>query len=432
MNVGLLMAKIFAGIALLLLLYGFVVPSVGFNGTLERIKDNKIENIPSYVYPLWNFYQKGRYVGINTQKDARGNLEKMIEISEEIGVPSMPVWNFSLEAPNYPKEAFPYGLPVYIHFDGLSGEVHEMNTINHYVGMARMERGGIYESSLAPYALIALVIVFMLFIIYNNKWINYLMSIPVLLPFIFLGIYAYWLYWFGHNLHAGAITIKAFTPVVLGDGKVAQFTTHAYPVIGFWALVAISILSLIAWYLKSKSLKTEPLTKATLLQHSILLVTLLLAIGAGAYVLKTDIEVDTFGKIAALIDTSKEVKAIPEVEIVLPTQEQKQEEKDAAQKEREDQRKEQELKIQALEKRAGSAGKFKVSPMYKSSCAPCHGVSGEGNIGPKLVGLNKDELLKKILNFKVIEEDMHIAVFESLSDENLEELSKEIATFENQ
>jgi len=427
MNIYSLMSRIFAGIALVILLYGFIIPSVGFNGTLERIKDNKVEDIPSYVYPLWNFYQDGRYASINTQKEARSNLKKMIEISEEIGVPSMPVWNFSLEAPNYPKEAFPYGLPVYIHFDGLSGEVHEMNTINHYVGMAPMERGGIYESTLAPYALVALGMLFMFFLTYNNKFVNRLMVIPVLLPFIFLGIYAYWLYWFGHNLHEGAITIKPFTPVILGDGKVAQFTTHAYPVIGFWALLAISVLSLIAWWLKSKSLKTLPPKKATMLQHSIFVATLLVGIGTVVSVLKTDIEVDTLSKISTLIDSTK-VKIPVTVEPSKPTKE----EIEAITKEREDERKEQELKIKALEKRAGSAGKFKVSSMYKSNCAPCHGASGEGSVGSKLIGLNKDELLAKLLEYKANEEEMHMAVFEYLSDEDLENLAEEIGEFANQ
>lgn len=428
MNMGLLMARIFAGLALVLLLYGFIIPSVSFNGTLERIKDNKVEDIPSYVYPIWDFYQKDRYISVNTQKEARGNLKKMIEISEEIGVPSMPVWNFSLEAPNYPKKAFPYGLPVYIHFDGLSGEVHEMNTINHYVGMARMERGGIYESTLAPYALVILGMLFMFFIIYNNKFVNRLMIIPVVLPFMFLGIYAYWLYWFGHNLHQGAITIEPFTPVILGDGKVAQFTTHAYPVIGFWTLLAISVLSLIAWWLKSKSLKKQASKKATKLQHSIFIATLVIGIGSVAHLLKTDIEVDTLSKITTLIDATKVTIPVSEEAPVAPTIE----EKEAMAKEREDERKEQELKVKALEKRAGSAGKFKVSSMYKSNCAPCHGASGEGSMGTKLIGLSKDELLSKSLQYKADEEEMHMAVFGYLTDEELEELSEEIATFGDQ
>lgn len=37
----------------------------------------------------------------------------MIKSSAEIGVASMPIWSVSLEAPNYPKEAFPEGIPVF-------------------------------------------------------------------------------------------------------------------------------------------------------------------------------------------------------------------------------------------------------------------------------------------------------------------------------
>lgn len=421
MKISYIISKTFALLALLIILYGFVIPSVGFHGALERIKDGKVEEIPSFAYSLWNFYQKDRYASINTPQDAKNDLKKMIEISGEIGVVSLPLWNFSLEAPNYPKEAFPNGLPVFIHFDGLSGEVHEMNTINHYVGMARMERGGVYERSLAPYTLIALTILLASFVIYNNKWISRLMIIPAVLPLAFVGIYGYWLYWFGHNLQGGAITIKPFMPVILGDGKVAQFTTHAYPVVGFWALVAVSVLSLFAWWLGSKALQDE---KTTPLQHIFMTIVLIVGISLGVYVLKTDIKVDTLGKISALIDASKPKMPIQEV-----AKEPTKIEKEAIQKQLEDERKEQYSKIKALEQRAGSASKFKVSQLYKSNCAPCHGVNGEGNIGSKLVGLAKDEILKKILQFKTENEEMHSAVIDSISKEDMEQIANEIDQF---
>ncbi len=79
MNIHFLSARVFATAALILLLYGFVIPSVGFHGTLERIQNGKIEDIPSYVYPLWNFYQKDRYFSVNTSPEAKNNLKKMIE-----------------------------------------------------------------------------------------------------------------------------------------------------------------------------------------------------------------------------------------------------------------------------------------------------------------------------------------------------------------
>jgi hypothetical protein len=53
----------------------------------------------------------------------------------------------------------------------------------------------------------------------------------------------------------GAFKIKPFMPTVFGDGKVAQFTTHSYPTFGFWILLAISALSLLAILAKRKARK---------------------------------------------------------------------------------------------------------------------------------------------------------------------------------
>jgi hypothetical protein len=44
-------------------------------------------------------------------------------------------------------------------------------------------------------------------------------------------------------------------PTVFGDGKIAQFTTHSYPTIGFYMLLAISILSLLAFFSKAKAMR---------------------------------------------------------------------------------------------------------------------------------------------------------------------------------
>ena len=44
-------------------------------------------------------------------------------------------------------------------------------------------------------------------------------------------------------------------PTVFGDGKIAQFTTHSYPTIGFYLLVAISLLSLLAFFAKQKAMR---------------------------------------------------------------------------------------------------------------------------------------------------------------------------------
>jgi hypothetical protein len=249
-------AKIFASLALIIMTLSFTFPMVAFHGTLNKIDNEKIDEISPLSISVWNFYNQGRYKSVTTPKESHNDLLKMIDSSSEIGVASIPIWAVSLEAPNYPKEAFPEGIPVFFHFDGYSGEVHEMNTINHYVGMDPMWVGGHLERAIGIYALLLLTLLYILFIAYNNKIFMYGMLIPISLPILFLADYSYWLYWFGHNLHDwGAFKIKPFMPTVFGDGKIAQFTTHSYPTIGFYMLVAISLLSLLAFFAKQKAIR---------------------------------------------------------------------------------------------------------------------------------------------------------------------------------
>jgi len=247
-------SKIFASLALIILTLGFTFPMIAFHGTLNKINEGKTEEISNLSKSVWNTYSQGRYKSIATPKESHNNLEGMIKSASEIGVASLPIWAVSLEAPNYPKEAFPQGIPVFFHFDGFSGEVHEMNTINHYVGMDPMWVGGQFEREIGIYALLFLSLLMIYFIAYNKKIFAVAMLIPVSLPVLFIADYSYWLYWFGHNLHDwGAFKIKPFMPTVFGDGKIAQFTTHSYPTIGFYLLVAISLLSLLAVLARNKA-----------------------------------------------------------------------------------------------------------------------------------------------------------------------------------
>ena len=61
------------------------------------------------------------------------------------------------------------------------------------------------------------------------------------LPVFFIIEYSGWLWWYGHSLNEmGAFTVKPFMPTVFGQGKVAQFTTHSYPNIGFGLMMLSS------------------------------------------------------------------------------------------------------------------------------------------------------------------------------------------------
>jgi ABC-type sugar transport system permease subunit len=285
----------------------------------------------------------------------------------------MPLWWVSLTAPNYPADAFPDGIRIFFSFTGVSNGcttapktsrlmqetqqedlgwrepdgaiteksdpkqkpdavldcMHEMNTINHYVGMHPIGVGAPVERVVSKYLIgflavallgfavgvrkarvallgvgfagvsawmlaelfalgrldahvkeyieeagkyfreperiaswgntlhttvvvvaIGLVVVMAAFVLASWRWERFqlvLGAIPAFLPVFFVGAYAAWLYFFGHNLHPwGAFTVKPFMPTVFGDGKVAQFSTHSYPLPAFGLLVLVAVLLLVA------------------------------------------------------------------------------------------------------------------------------------------------------------------------------------------
>ncbi len=258
MNKSLMKSRVFTFLAFGLLMYFFVVPAVLTHNVVELKEEGLSDQISPLTMKVWNHYNKNAYRSPTVPKEIAGKLDKLIEEDMEVGVATAPIWYVALEAPNYPKETFPEGIPVYYHFDGFSGDVFEMETINHYIGMDPMDRGAPYLRAAAPYTLVFVALIFLFYMLFNAKILDLLMLIPVALPLIFIGFYSYWLYWFGHHMHEwGAFKIKPFTPTVFGDGKVAQFTTHSYPTTGFWILVAISILSLLAIISKRKALKSQ-------------------------------------------------------------------------------------------------------------------------------------------------------------------------------
>lgn len=81
---------------------------------------------------------------------------------------------------------------------------------------------------------------------------------PLALPVFFIIEYAAWLWWFGHSLHEmAAFTVKPFMPTVFGDGKVAQFSTHSYPHIGFGLMLALSVVMAVLALLRRQQIKAD-------------------------------------------------------------------------------------------------------------------------------------------------------------------------------
>ena len=86
-----------------------------------------------------------------------------------------PTWWVALKAPNYPAEAFPDGVRIHFHMNGVFNGcklqknreveedealdcVHEMDAINHFVGMYPIASGGVLEKAFSPFLLSMLAV----------------------------------------------------------------------------------------------------------------------------------------------------------------------------------------------------------------------------------------------------------------------------------
>lgn len=107
-------------------------------------------------------------------------------------------------------------------------------------------------------ALIAAMVILIVGSYFSQLFYWLLIAVPILLPVFFVIDYAAWLWYFGHNLNTmGAFAVKPFMPTVFGQGKVAQFSTHSYPHIGYFMMMLISALLVIAALIQKKQIQDE-------------------------------------------------------------------------------------------------------------------------------------------------------------------------------
>lgn len=165
----------------------------------------------------------------------------------------LPYWSLVLHAPQYPK-----GLVVNAYINHLEGDVHEIDGLNHYIGMRPLGEAAQLERSISIFAIIALALLVLAAVFIHSPW-SALLSLPaVLLPPVFLADLYFWLNRFGQNLDPHAALSNAvapFTPTILGEGIIGQFKTVAYADFGLLIASAASILILIGLYLQRRAYK---------------------------------------------------------------------------------------------------------------------------------------------------------------------------------
>lgn len=156
----------------------------------------------------------------------------------------LPYWSITLHAPQYPQ-----GLTVDAYAWKLTGDVAEVDGLNHYIGMMKLGEAAKMERAISRFAipLIAALVIASFWI--KGRW-RWLAVAPVLVfPVVFIADLYFWLRHAGHNLDPTAAlssAIKPFTPRLFGEGTIGQFSTVASFGWGFYLVLLAVVLVLAA------------------------------------------------------------------------------------------------------------------------------------------------------------------------------------------
>lgn len=163
----------------------------------------------------------------------------------------IPIWSISLNAPQYPE-----GIGMNISVNNIEGkaeyDLQNINGLNHYIGMKKIEPDSIAELKVMPY-LFAFMIVTGLAVAFwgNRKWVLIWLGTFMLLALAGLVDFYLWEYDYGHDLNPNAaikIPGMSYQPPLLGTKQLLNMRTTSLPHIGFYvALISMGIAGWVWW-----------------------------------------------------------------------------------------------------------------------------------------------------------------------------------------
>lgn len=165
----------------------------------------------------------------------------------------LPYWQLTLLAPQYPE-----GLKMQAYVNHISGDVDEIDELNHYIGMRSLKEAAELERS-ASVILIAALVLLVIGSIYTHSPFALILVIPAILyPVVFLGDMYFWMHNFGMNLNPHAplsTSVKPFVPPIIGEGLVGQFKTIATWEIGLIFSIIVSLMIIAGLYFHRRAYK---------------------------------------------------------------------------------------------------------------------------------------------------------------------------------
>jgi len=148
----------------------------------------------------------------------------------------LPLWTMTMRAPQYPK-----GLRLHAFGSGMSGDLRELNILNHYIGMPPIQAPAL-ETALFPIG-IGLLVALCLAAPLHNRVHRAALAATIAVPIGILADLQWRLHVFGHTLNPTApIRLKAFTPLVLGRTHMGNFVSTATVSLGFACLAGAALV----------------------------------------------------------------------------------------------------------------------------------------------------------------------------------------------
>jgi copper chaperone NosL len=154
----------------------------------------------------------------------------------------LPLWQMTMISNQYPE-----GLRLWIYTYKLTGDLQEINTLNHYIGMHPLDAEHFAELRILPFSFGLGALLCLLAAALGRRSITTLVLLGGLVSgLVSMAIMVYELYNYGHNLDPkAAIDVAPFMPPPIGFNKIANFHVTSFFHLGS-ILFIVAIVALVA------------------------------------------------------------------------------------------------------------------------------------------------------------------------------------------
>jgi hypothetical protein len=177
----------------------------------------------------------------------------------------LPLWKINLHAPQYPE-----GLGIRIWLNTVKGagehDLANINELNHYIGMKRIEPDAIPELRFMPPIVLTLAALGLLAAALGRRWLLHLWgSVFIVVATAGLVDFYRWLYDYGHDLAADAaikVPGMVYTPPLIGSKTLLNFTADSWPGAGGWIAILAGALAGFAMLYEFRARRSTALSVA--------------------------------------------------------------------------------------------------------------------------------------------------------------------------